>query len=133
MSPYELVLTLDPSLGEEKIEEIIGKTEEKIKSFGGEFEKVDKWGVRKLAATFKKAKKLTQGYFAVLFFSGEKTLPGSLQHFLKVNENIVRYSIVKAVPKPKEAEIAGTPVEKKEIEAVAVGEIKVAREGHGQS
>jgi len=120
---YELVVSFDPNLGEEKIGEMISKIEAKIKGFGGEIEKVDKWGVRKLASMIKKAKKLTQAYFVLIFFKGEKTVPGKVQNYLKVTEDIIRYSIFKGVPK-QEAKIAGKPTEKEEVEAVDVGEIK---------
>jgi small subunit ribosomal protein S6 len=120
---YELVVSFDHNLGEEKIGEMVSKIEAKIKGFGGEVEKVDRWGVRKLASMIKKARKLTQAYFVVVFFKGEKTIPGKVQSYLKVTEDIIRYSIFKGVPK-QEAEIAGKPAEKGEVEAVNVGEIK---------
>ncbi|MEA3493327.1 MAG: 30S ribosomal protein S6 [Candidatus Margulisiibacteriota bacterium] len=127
MKAYELVLIFNPNLGEEKISEILGKIESKIKGFGGEVEKADKMGIKRLASTFKKAKKLTQGYYVVVFFSGEATLPGQISAYLKVTENIVRYSVLQAVPK-EDPEIAGKPVEA-EAEAVNVGEIREASSG----
>ena len=123
MFSYELVVSFDPNLGEEKIGEMVSKIETKIKGFGGEVEKVDRWGIRKLASIIKKAKKLTQAYFVVVFFKGEKVLPGKVQSYLKVTEDIIRYSIFKGVPKQK-VEIAGTPADKGAVEAVNGGEIK---------
>lgn len=140
MKAYELVLIFNPNLGEEKISEMIGKIEGKIKGFGGEVEKTDKMGIRRLASNFKKAKNLTQGYYAIIFFNGETTLPGQISAHLKVTENIVRYSVLLAVPK-EEPKIAGKPAEAG-AEAVNVGEIKEAGpvpggtrmgEGSGQS
>jgi small subunit ribosomal protein S6 len=127
------MLSFDPNLGEEKIGELVSKIEDKAKSFGGEVERVERWGVKRLASTFKKARKLTQAYFVMVFIKGEKSLPGKLQSYLKVSENIVRYSILKGVPKPQ-VEISGKPVEAKgEIEAVDVGEIKEVGEKLGES
>ena len=129
LKAYELVLIFDPNLGEEKISEMLGKVEEKLKGFGGEIEKTDKLGIKRLASTFKKARKLTQGYYVIIFFNGEPTLPGQISANLKVTENIVRYSVLQAVPK-KAPEIVEKPAEA-ETEAVNVGEIKEA--GSGQS
>jgi len=120
------MLIFDPNLGEETISGIVTKLEEKIKKFGGELEKTDKWGTRRLASVMHKAKKLTQGYYVVVYFKSESALPGQLQSTLKVTENIVRYSILRATERPP-AEIEGEP----QIEAVNVGEIK--EEPSGQS
>ena len=129
MNAYELMLLFDPNLGEEKIGQIISKIEGKIGSLGGELEKTDKWGVRNLPGRLKSAKKLKQAYYAVVFFKGASDLPGKLQGFLKVTENIVRYSTQRSQPKP-EAEIEGAP---QEVEAINVGEIKGAEEALGES
>jgi len=120
---YELILLFDPDLGEEKIDGILSKIEGRIKNLGGELEKMDKWGIRKLASMMSRAKKLQQAYYVVIYFKAETSLPGELQNYLKVSENIVRYTICRAVAKPL-AEIAGTALEsKEEIKAVDIGEI----------
>ena len=123
MVSYELILLFDPDLGEEKIDGILSKIEGRIKNLGGELEKMDKWGIRKLASMMSRAKKLQQAYYVVIYFKAETSLPGELQNYLKVSENIVRYTICRAVAKPL-AEIAGTALEsKEEIKAVDIGEI----------
>jgi len=128
VNSYELMLIFDPNLGEETISGIVTKLEEKIKKLGGELEKTDKWGVRRLASVMNKARKLTQGYYVVVYFKSETSLPGQLQSTLKVTENIVRYSLLRATEKPA-AEIEGEP----QIEAVNVGEIKEQEGPGGQS
>lgn len=129
MNAYELVVLFDPNLGEEKIGQIISKIEAKISSLGGELEKTDKWGVKNLPGRLKSAKKLKQAYFTVIYFKGASELPGKLQGFLKVTENIIRYSTQRSQPMPA-AEIEGAP---QKIEAINVGEIKGAEEALGES
>ncbi len=129
MKAYELMILFDPDLGEEKIGQIISKIEAKIGSLGGELEKTDKWGIKNLPVRLKSAKKLKQAYYAVVYFKGAGDLPGRLQGFLKVTENVIRYSIQRSQPMP-EAVIEGKPPE---IEAVNVGEIKGAEEAIGES
>jgi small subunit ribosomal protein S6 len=128
------MLVLDPNLGEEKLVALVTKFEEKIKSLGGEVERTDKWGVRKLASMMKAAPKLKQAYYAVIYFNAETSLPAKIRNTLKVTENIVRYNVARAT-KAQAAEIEGVPLEEgKEIPAVNVGDLKPAEEGtSGQS
>jgi len=128
VNSYELMLIFDPNLGEETISGIVTKLEEKAKKLGAELEKTDKWGTRKLASVMNKARKLTQGYYVVIYFKAETSVPGQLQNTLKVTENIVRYSIMRATERPA-AEIEGEP----QIEAVNVGEIKEPSPAQGET
>lgn len=133
MNFYELILIFDPNLGEEKIEGMVSKIEGKIKNLGGELEKTDKWGIRKLGSVMSVAKKLREGYYFVIYFKATTSLPRELQNYLKVTENVIRYTICRAVAKPL-AEIAGTALEsKEEIKAVDIGEIKEVGETFGES
>ena len=49
MRKYETVYILRPDLDEATSEAAIAKVEDTIKSNGGEVEKTDKWGIKKLA------------------------------------------------------------------------------------
>lgn len=121
MNSYELILLFDPALGEDKIRQVVAKIEDKIKSLGGEVEKTEEWGAKKLASRVRKAKRLTQGYYVLIRWRGSPSLPAELGAFLRVTENVIRYFISRAVeaPPPAEERIEGVP-----LEAVNVGEIK---------
>ena len=128
MNPYELIIIMDPAHGEEKIGLVINKVEEKIKELGGQIDKTEKWGTKRLQSIIMKAKRLTQGYYVLVRFQSPPALPNQPIAYLKVNENIIRYLVSQAVePDPVRPErtgpgrrdITGTP-----IDAVAVGEIK---------
>ena len=97
MNNYELILIFDPSQGEDKIGAFVARVEEKIKSLGGEVEKTEKWGTRRLASMIKKAKTLTQGYYVLFRFKSPAAAPAELRAFLKVAENVTRYFLSKAV------------------------------------
>ena len=129
MNAYEMVLMFDANLGTEKIEGLIGKIEDKAKSFGAKIEKTDKWGVRRAVSKIKKAKKLTQVYYAIVFFQSPSNVPLELQKYLKVTEGVVRYSILSAVP----VAAAAGKEEKPEVQAVNVGEIKEIGAAGGES
>lgn len=139
MNSYELMLLFDPNLGDEKIGQIVSKIEGKVASLGGELGKTDKWGAKNLPVRLQKAKKLKQAYYVVVYFKSETSLPGQLQNYLKVTENIIRYSVFRSQAEPL-PEIEGAPPppgaelkSKEEIEAVDVGEIKGAEEALGES
>ena len=127
MNNYELILIFDPSQGEEKIGAFVVRVEEKIKSLGGEIEKTEKWGTRRLASMIKKAKTLTQGYYVLLRFKAPPQVPAEMRAFLKVSENVTRYFLSKAViaiaptrrvMPGQQAPVAPQP------EAIDIGEIK---------
>jgi len=119
LNPYELMLIFDPNLGEEKIGQIIAKIEDKIKGFEASDVKTEKWGIKGLAVTFQKIKKLKQAYYVIIRFKAAPSVPAQIQGYLKVTENIIRYSVYRTKEEKKEApseKIQGTPLveEKKE-------------------
>ncbi|OFX12742.1 30S ribosomal protein S6 [candidate division WOR-1 bacterium RIFOXYA12_FULL_52_29] len=123
MKAYELIMIMDPILGEEKIGLIIDKISDKINSVKGEIDSIEKWGVRRLNSIFKKAKRQTNGYYVLIRLKGPANLPAEVKALLKVTENVTRYFLTNAFVQTE------APVEKKEIvgtplEPVNVGEIK---------
>lgn len=128
-------MLFDPNLGEEGIGAIVAKVEDKIKSFGAELGKTEKWGTKRLASMILKARKLKSAYYVLIYFKAEPSVPGKVQSFLKITEEIVRHSLILAEAKPQ-GEIEGTSlVAEPGIEVVNVGEIKdvSAGEGSGES
>jgi len=123
LKAYELIMIMDPILGEEKIGLIIDKISDKINSVKGEIDSIEKWGVRRLNSIFKKAKRQTNGYYVLIRLKGPANLPAEVKALLKVTENVTRYFLTNAFVQTE------APVEKKEIvgtplEPVNVGEIK---------
>jgi small subunit ribosomal protein S6 len=107
------MLIFDPNLGEEKIKTLITKIEDKIKSLGGEITKTDNWGSKRLANTFQKARKMVFGVYVVVFFKALSGLPVQLTGYLKVTEDLARYSVYRAEELPAEP-AEEKPAEKKE-------------------
>lgn len=121
MKDYELILIFDPNLGEEKIKETVSKVENKIKGLKGEVEKIEDWGSKKLACTFQKARKLKQGYYTLIKLKGASSIPQELSNYLRVTENVIRYSVARAVEKPLE-EISGAPLENIKEKIIEIGQ-----------
>ena len=68
-----------------------------ITANGGEIEKVDEtWGKRRLAYAIDYK---TEGWYVLVNFQASPELPRELERNLQINENILRYLVVKLVEK----------------------------------
>ena len=89
MTNYEVMFIIDPTLEDEKKEATIEAVKEIIAS-EGEVGKVDVWGMRKLAYPIQKK---SEGYYVVIEFKAEPTLPKELDRRLKISDNVMRHLI----------------------------------------
>ena len=89
MTNYEVLFIIDPALEDEKKEATIEAVKEIIAA-DGEVGDVDVWGMRKLAYPIKKK---SEGYYVVIEFKGNPTLPKELDRRLKISDNIMRHLI----------------------------------------
>lgn len=90
MVNYEVMFIIDPSLEDEKKDAAVERVKSVIAS-EGEVEKVDVWGLRKLAYPIRKK---NEGYYAVIEFKAEPTLPAELDRRLKISDDFMRHIIV---------------------------------------
>lgn len=120
MKKYEAVCVFNPSVKDDKIQDIISKIDKKIADLGGKIEKTDKIGTRKLAYNFKKFSKVDDGYYTVFYFESESGVPAKLNSYLRIIEELMRYSIVISKgEEPEKVEVAlpGAEVEDKPSQA----------------
>ena len=89
MTNYEVLFIIDPALEDEKKEATIEAVKEIISS-EGEVGNVDVWGMRKLAYPINKK---SEGYYVVIEFKAEPTLPKELDRRLKISDNVMRHLI----------------------------------------
>ena len=119
MNKYEMIYIIDTGLEEAARKELIEKVSALITNNGGEIEKVDEtWGKRRLAYAIDYK---TEGWYVLVNFKAPAELPRELERNLQINENVLRYLVVKleekrSAVKPRAARPA--PVE----EAPAVEE-----------
>ncbi|MDD2217219.1 MAG: 30S ribosomal protein S6 [Eubacteriales bacterium] len=90
MIKYEVMFIIDPTLEEEKRETVV-ETVKSIIADDGEVSKVDVWGMRRLAYPIQKK---NEGYYVVIEFLGNNTLPKELDRRLKISESVMRHLIV---------------------------------------
>ena len=90
MTNYEVLYILSPKTEEGAREELIERFKNVVVSAGGSAE-VNKWGMRKLAYPIDKKE---EGYYAVVEFQGNPTLPKELDRRLRISDNVIRHIIV---------------------------------------
>ena len=97
MNRYEMIYIIDTGLEEAARKELIEKVSALIANNGGEIEKVDEtWGKRRLAYAIDYK---TEGWYVLVTFKAPAELPRELERNLQINENVLRYLVVKLVEK----------------------------------
>ncbi len=100
---YELVYVMNPNAGEEAVNGLHAQVEEIITTRGGQIDKTDNWGRRRLAYEIDRHK---EGTYVLELFSGTGEIVGELDRRLKVADNILRYLIVRVDEDLRKAERA---------------------------
>ena len=97
MNRYEMIYIIDTGLEEAARKELVEKVSALIEKNGGEIEKVDEtWGKRKLAYAIDYK---TEGWYVLVNFKAPVELPRELERNLQINENVLRYLVIKLVEK----------------------------------
>ena len=89
MTNYEVLFIIDPTLEDEKKEATIEAVKEIIAA-DGEVGNVDVWGMRKLAYPIQKK---SEGYYVVIEFQANPSLPKELDRRLRISDNVMRHLI----------------------------------------
>ena len=96
MNKYEVVYIIDPAVEEEARKALIAKFNDLITGNGGSVDKVEEWGKRRLAYPINYK---TEGYYVLVNFESEATLPREIERTMQIAESILRYLIVKVEEK----------------------------------
>ena len=122
MNRYELTYIIDAALEETARKELIEKISGLIVANGGEVEKVDEtWGKRRLAYAINYK---TEGWYVLVTMKAPAELPRELERNLQINENVIRYLVVKLEEKrsnvkPRAPRPVAAPVVEEATEAAA--------------
>lgn len=92
MREYELMVIYSPGLDEEGLTAAIERTTNLITTNGGEVEKVEKWGKRRLAYEINDN---TDGFYVVIDLKAESETTSEVERILKITEEVVRYLLVR--------------------------------------
>lgn len=92
MNKYESLYVIVPDLNEEDNASIINKFSGIVTANGGEIEKIDEWGKRRLAYPIDYK---TEGYYVLMVFDAPVDVPLELERNLKNDESIMRYKVIR--------------------------------------
>lgn len=91
MNQYEVMYVIDPALEDGARVELINRFSELVKKNGGEIDRVDEWGKRRLAYAINYK---TEGYYVLMTFVSGPAFPRELDRKLRIAEGVMRSLIV---------------------------------------
>jgi small subunit ribosomal protein S6 len=92
VNKYEAMYIVTPEMEDEAIKGVIEKFSGIITANGGEIEKTDEWGRKKLAYPIDYK---TEGYYVLVNFAAAPELPRELERNFRNDESILRYMVVR--------------------------------------
>jgi len=101
MRIYEELFILKPDAAEEEIEQVIEQVRQVITSREGVVDKVDKWGIRKLAY---RVQKLNEGFFVLIQFTSTPETVKEIERRLRVSDFVLKFLTVRIDEKLKRVE-----------------------------
>jgi len=90
---YEMVVILDPGIGDDALGASLERLEQAITSRGGEVVDVNNWGRRRLAYPIKRN---MEGNYVITQLKLEPTQVPDLESSLRIREDVLRHLIIKA-------------------------------------
>ena len=127
MNQYEVMYVIDAALEDSARIEVINRFSDLVKKNGGEIDRVDEWGKRRLAYAINYK---TEGYYVLMYVKAPAELPKELERNFQINDKILRSLVIRYegdVPakreplKPYAAREAAAPAA--EVAAPVVAEI----------
>ena len=91
MNQYEVMYVVDAALEDSARSELINRFNELVVKNGGEVERVDEWGKRRLAYPINDEE---EGVYTVINFTSEPSFPAELDRVYKITEGVMRSLIV---------------------------------------
>lgn len=91
MVKYESMYILKPDLEEEKKDALVKRFSDIVTQNGGEIEKTDEWGKKRLAYPIQY---INDGYYVLMTFSAPPQLPAELERNYKISDDVLRYNVI---------------------------------------
>ena len=128
MNQYEVMYVIDPTLEDGARVELINRFSELVKKNGGEVDRVDEWGKRRLAYAINYK---TEGYYVLMYIKAPSSLPQELERNLQIADSVLRYIVIRyegALPAKREPLKAYAPREAYDAAPAAETETVVVTE-----
>jgi small subunit ribosomal protein S6 len=101
MRVYEELFIQRPDTPEEEIDTFIGQVKDLITNGKGTVDKVDKWGIRKLAY---RVSKQNEGFYTLIVFSAPSDLVHEVERRMRVTDSVIKFITVRIDEKLKKIE-----------------------------
>jgi small subunit ribosomal protein S6 len=111
VSPYEILLMLDPELPEERQSEIVTRMRELIERQGGTWETHDVWGRRKLSYEIDHK---TDGAYHLVTFSADPETLDEVSRVLKITDGVMRHLAVRRSERRPAQPVASAPEDRQD-------------------
>ena len=92
MNQYELMYVIDAALEDSARTELINRFSDLVVKNGGEVDRVDEWGKRRLAYAINYK---TEGYYVLMYMKAPAEAPREIERNMKINDNILRYMTIR--------------------------------------
>ena len=120
MNQYEVMYVIDAALEDSARVELINRFSDLVKKNGGEIDRVDEWGKRRLAYAINYK---TEGYYVLMYIKAPSELPRELERNLQIADSVLRYLVIRyegevpAKREPLKPYVARETVEAPAVEA----------------
>ncbi|NQU17253.1 MAG: 30S ribosomal protein S6 [Candidatus Saganbacteria bacterium] len=111
MKHYDALFIVNPRIAPEKVDVLLERLQKRVTDNGGEIVKVTKQGIRRLAFTFSKHKKLKEGLFVLVEYKGIGKTSESVMAWLRLQEEIIRFMVTIKEIETNELEVSIVPEE----------------------
>ena len=91
MRKYEVIFIVKP-LDEEAINGVVAKFENIITTNGGNIDKIDRWGKKRLAYEIKDN---TDGYYCLFYITAEPAVINEVDRVMKITDEILKHMLIK--------------------------------------
>ncbi len=102
MNQYEVMYIIDTALEEQARAELINRFSGLVELNGGQVDRVDEWGKRRLAYPINYK---TEGYYVLMYIAAPADLPRELERNLQISDSVLRYMVIRfegALPPKRE-------------------------------
>ena len=92
MNQYEVMYVIDAALEDSARIELIDRFSDLVKKNGGEIDRVDEWGKRRLAYAINYK---TEGYYVLMYIKAPSELPKELERNFQINDKVLRSLVIR--------------------------------------
>ena len=92
MNQYEVMYVIDAALEDSARTELINRFSDLVTKNGGEVDRVDEWGKRRLAYAIQYK---TEGYYVLMYIKAPAEPPREIERNMQISDSVLRYLTVR--------------------------------------